>query len=450
MTGQPFSAPADVLIIGSGPAGWTAAIYAARANLRTVVFTGSGRNGLPGGQLMMTTEVENFPGFDEGVIGPDLMERMKRQALRFGVVTIEADVTRVEFSQRPFVVIAATSDGEEQYAGRSVIVATGASPLWLGLPSEARLRGRGVSSCATCDGFFFRGEAVGVVGGGDSALEEALYLARHASAVTVIHRRDQLRASKIMQDRARAHPAIQWALNKEVVEILGDRRVEGVRLRDTKTGEESVLPLQGLFVAIGHRPNTELFRGQLELDGDGYLITHRHTQTSIPGVFAAGDVADRRYRQAITAAATGAMAALDAEEFLTGERWTDWGDGQSLATQETSTYTPLAVIDSAAAPAVPEPIMTSPQRPRVVMYTTSWCPDCHAAKRYLGRLGIAYEEINIEETPGAAMLVEQWSGGYRTVPTFDINGTIIVDFNRDALDRALQSHRAASQVDQSD
>lgn len=450
MTGTLFSTPDDVLIIGSGPAGWTAAIYAARANLRTVLFTGSGRSGLPGGQLMMTTEVENFPGFDEGILGPELMERMKRQALRFGVIAVEGDVTQVELTQRPFIVVAASNEGETPYAGRSVIVATGASPLWLGLPSEARLRGRGVSSCATCDGFFFRGEAVGVVGGGDSAMEEALYLARHASTVTVIHRRNQLRASKIMQDRARAHPAIHWALNKEVVEILGDQRVEGVRLRDTQTGETSVLPLQGLFIAIGHRPNTALFQGQLELDADGYVVTYDHTQTSIPGVFAAGDVADRRYRQAITAAAAGAMAALDAEEFLTGERWTDWSDEQTMSSRETSTYTPLAIIDRAIGTAAHESLAASPRHPRVVMYTTSWCPDCHAAKRYLGRLGVAYEEINIEETPGAAALVEQWSGGYRTVPTFDINGTIVVDFNRDALDRALQAHRAVPQPEPGD
>ncbi|MER3439718.1 MAG: thioredoxin-disulfide reductase, partial [Chloroflexota bacterium] len=256
-----ISARADVLILGSGPAGWTAAIYAARASLQTVLFTGLARGGLPGGQLMLTTEVENFPGFEEGILGPALMERMKRQALRFGVTAIEADVTRVELAQPPFAAFVATSDGETRFEGRSVIVATGASPRWLGLPSEARLRGRGVSSCATCDGFFFRGEHVGVVGGGDTALEEALYLARHAASVTVIHRRGELRASKIMQERARAHPALHWALHKEVVEVLGDQRVEGVRLRDTRTGEQSLLPLTGLFIAIGHRPNTELFHG---------------------------------------------------------------------------------------------------------------------------------------------------------------------------------------------
>ncbi len=433
-----ISARADVLILGSGPAGWTAAIYAARANLQTVLFTGLTRGGLPGGQLMLTTEVENFPGFEEGILGPALMERMKRQALRFGVSAIEADVTRVELAQPPFAAYAATSAGETRFEARSVIVATGASPRWLGLPSEARLRGRGVSSCATCDGFFFRGEHVGVVGGGDTALEEALHLARHAASVTVIHRRGELRASKITQERARAHPAIHWAFHKEVVEVLGDQRVEGVRLRDTRTGEQSLLPLTGLFIAIGHRPNTELFRGQLELDGDGYIMTHRHTQTSVPGVFAAGDVADRRYRQAITAAASGAMATLDAEEYLREERWLDWSEERPAVRPEMSSYTPMAVIESVTPPVAPE--MTAPRQPRVVMYTTSWCPDCHAAKRYLGRLGIAYEEINIEETPGAAALVEQWSGGYRTVPTFDINGTIVVDFNREALDRALRSH----------
>jgi thioredoxin reductase (NADPH) len=297
----------DVLVIGSGPAGWTAALYAARANLRTLVFTGRA----DGGQLMLTTEVENFPGFKDGITGPELMDQMRGQALRFGAELVEDEVTAVNCTP-PLTAFV----GGEPFHGDAVIVATGASALWLGLESEARLRGRGVSSCATCDGFFFRGKEVAVVGGGDTALEEATHLTQHAAKVTVVHRRAALRASAVMQDRARAKPTIEWALDSEVVEVLGAERVEAVRLRDTRTGAERTLGVQGLFVAVGHRPNTELFRGQLELDEKGYVVAREHTATSVPGVFVAGDVADHRYRQAVTAAGEGCKAALDAQAYL--------------------------------------------------------------------------------------------------------------------------------------
>jgi thioredoxin reductase (NADPH) len=413
----------DVIIVGSGPAGWTAAIYAARANLKTLLFTGLHAGGLPGGQLMLTSEIENYPGFDDGILGPELMDRMQRQAHRFGVELVEDDVARVDFRGRPHTVYAGAGGEETAYQAKTVIIATGASALWLGLPSETRLRGRGVSSCATCDGFFFRDQEIAVIGGGDSALEEAIYLTRHAAKVTVVHRRRDLRASKIMQDRARANPKIAWALGREVTEILGDDRVEGVALRDPQTGETSRLPVAGVFVAIGHRPNTDLFRGQIDLDPDGYILTTKHTATNVPGVFAAGDVRDRRYRQAVTAAGEGCQAALDAEEYISGEIWTDWSmDEGEMVAEEIERF-----------------VAGEPERPRVQMYTTSWCPDCYVAKRYLRQLGVDYEEIDIEETPGAAELVETWSGGYRTVPTFVVGDAVVVDFDRDALDRALDA-----------
>jgi thioredoxin reductase (NADPH) len=310
----------DVLIIGSGPAGWTAAVYSARANLKTLVFTGV----QAGGQLQLTTEVENYPGFANGIMGPELMDQMREQAVRFGTELVEDDVTRVDFSTRPLTAFV----GDQAYHGKAVILATGASALWLGLESEERLRGRGVSSCATCDGFFFRNQDIAVVGGGDTAMEEATFLTTFANKVTVIHRRDELRASKIMQDRARANPKIEWAFNKQVVDVLGEKTVEGVRVKDTRSGEESVLPVQGLFVAIGHRPNTDLFKGQVDMDEQGYLLAKEHTSTNVPGVFVAGDVRDHRYRQAVTAAGEGCMAALDAQEYITGEIWTDWAIGE--------------------------------------------------------------------------------------------------------------------------
>jgi len=321
----------DVIIVGSGPAGWTAAVYAARANFKTLLVTGLLAGGTPGGQLMLTTEVENFPGFSKGILGPELMNEMREQAVRFGTTLVEDDVTRVDFSRQPLTVYTGEDDYEEAYHGKAVIVATGASALWIGLPSEERLRGFGVSSCATCDGFFFRGKEIAVVGGGDTAMEEASYLTQHASKVTIVHRRDGLRASQIMQDRARKNPKIAWALNNQVVDVLGEKKVEGIRLKNSQTGEESTLPVEGVFVAIGHRPNTDIFKGQLDMDEAGYLITKEHTASNIPGVFVAGDVRDHRYRQAITAAGDGCMAALDAQEYINGEIWTDWAPTKVVA-----------------------------------------------------------------------------------------------------------------------
>jgi thioredoxin reductase (NADPH) len=300
-----------VLIIGSGPAGYTAAIYAARANLAPLMLTGL----QSGGQLMLTTFVENYPGFVDGVMGPELMETMRKQAERFGTEMVPEDVTSVDFSRRPFVVRA----GESVYEAETVIVATGASAKLLGLGAEAQLMGRGVSTCATCDGFFFKDQDIMVVGGGDSALEEALYLSRLGRKVEVVHRRDSLRASKIMQDRARANPKITFVWNSVIEDILdpAQGKVTAVRLRDLATGRVTERPVDGLFVAIGHTPNTEVFRGQLELLPNGYVkVGPGTTQTSVPGVFAAGDVQDHVWRQAVTAAGTGCMAALEAERFL--------------------------------------------------------------------------------------------------------------------------------------
>ncbi len=298
----------DTIIIGSGPAGYTAAIYAARANLSVLMFQGY----QPGGQLMLTSDVENYPGFEEGILGPPMMEKFEAQARRFGAEMLPEDVISVDFSKRPFTI---TADSGE-YKARTVIIATGASAKWLGLPSEERLQGRGVSACATCDGFFFKNKDVAVVGGGDTALEEATFLTRYASHVTVIHRRDSLRASKIMQDRAFKNPKISFIWDTEVTEVLGEDAVTGLRLRNVKTGEESILPVQGLFLAIGHKPNTDLFKGVIDMDKAGYIVPVEYTMTNIPGVFAAGDVTDHRYRQAVTAAGDGCRAALDLERWL--------------------------------------------------------------------------------------------------------------------------------------
>ena len=300
----------DVIIIGSGPAGYAAAVYAARARLNPLVFEGSVT---AGGALMNTTEVENYPGFADGILGPDLMDSMRKQAERFGAELIADDVVEVDLKATPKVV--KTTDAE--YRTRSVVIATGSAYREIGIPGEKRLSGHGVSWCATCDGFFFRDQDIAVVGGGDSAMEEATFLTRFARSVTVIHRRDALRASKIMQDRAVSDPKISFAWDSEVVDVLGEDRVTGLLLRNTKTGEESTLPVTGLFVAIGHDPRSELFTGQLEMDDEGYLLVEQPTtRTAIPGVFAAGDVVDRIYRQAVTAAGTGCAAALDAERWL--------------------------------------------------------------------------------------------------------------------------------------
>ena len=296
-------------IIGSGPAGLTAAIYAARASLAPLVI-----GGVPaGGQLMLTTDVENFPGFPEGIQGPELVERMHRQAARFGAEFVDENVTSVDLRRRPFHLHLGSQTVVEADA---VIVATGANARWLDLPSEQRLRGHGVSACATCDGFFFKGKHVAAIGGGDSAMEEALFLTKFAEHVTVIHRRGELRASRIMQDRARANPKISFLLDSEVVEVLGGESVTGIRVKHLPTGRTQELAVQGLFLAIGHDPATQPFRGQLELDPKGYLKTHDITRTNVEGVFAAGDVYDHRYRQAVSAAGLGCMAALDAEKFL--------------------------------------------------------------------------------------------------------------------------------------
>jgi thioredoxin reductase (NADPH) len=299
----------EVLIIGSGPAGLTAAIYNARANLHPLVIEGL----QAGGQLMLTTDVENYPGFPDGILGPDLMAKFREQAERFGAEFVTADVDRVDFSSRPFRAWV----GNTEYQAKSVIVSTGAQARMLGLESEARLLGHGVSTCATCDGFFFRGQEIAVVGGGDSALEEANFLTRFADKVTLVHRRKELRASKIMQDRAFANPKVAFRWNSVVDDVLGDGRVDGLRLRDVETGGLDDLAVTGAFVAIGHTPNTKLFEGQLELDPGGYIVTKPGTtQSSVTGVFAAGDVQDHVYRQAVTAAGTGCMAALEAEHYL--------------------------------------------------------------------------------------------------------------------------------------
>ena len=306
-----MTTPRQVIIVGSGPAGYTAATYAARANLAPLMISGVSS----GGQLVLTTLVENYPGFVDGVMGPELMESMRKQAERFGTVMVPEDVTSVDFSRRPFVV----RTDDTAHEAHTVIIATGASAKLLGLPAERALMGRGVSTCATCDGFFFKDQEIMVVGGGDSALEEALYLARLGRAVTVVHRRDTLRASKIMQDRAFANPKISFVWNRAVEQIsdVAAGQVKSVVLRDVATGEQTERPVDGLFIAIGHEPNTAIFRGQVDLLPNGYVkVVPGTTQTSVPGVFAAGDVQDSVWRQAVTAAGTGCMAALEAERYL--------------------------------------------------------------------------------------------------------------------------------------
>ena len=299
----------ELVIVGSGPSGLTAAVYAARANLHPVVIEGVGA----GGQLMLTTDVENYPGFPDGILGPELMMKFREQAERFGAEFVTADVDRVDLSQSPFGVWV----GDREFRSHALIISTGATARMLGIPSEQRLLGHGVSTCATCDGFFFRNKDLAIVGGGDSALEEAIFLTKFATTVTVVHRRDELRASKIMQERAFSNPKINFRWNAVVDEVVGNGTVDGVVLRDTVNGDTSVLPVQGLFVAIGHDPTTKLFQGQLDLDENGYVVTDADsTRTSVDGVFAAGDVQDHVYRQAITAAGSGCMAAIEAERWL--------------------------------------------------------------------------------------------------------------------------------------
>lgn len=305
-----------VVIVGSGPAGYTAAIYAARAALEPVLVAGTIPN-LPGGQLMITTEVENYPGFPKGVTGPELMDLFKAQAERFGTRLVDENAIEIDLSKRPFRV---ATDGGEIFA-ETLIIATGASAIWTGAKGEDSYKNRGVSACATCDGFFFKERDVLVVGGGDTAMEEATYLTKHARTVTIVHRRGELRASKIMQDRAKSNPKIRFAWNSVIDEVVGDgKRMQGALLRDTVSGEKRSIDAQGLFIAIGHKPNTELFDGQLTVDAKGYIKTEPGTtKTSVPGVFAAGDVQDPTYRQAITAAGSGCMAAIEAERFLEAE-----------------------------------------------------------------------------------------------------------------------------------
>ena len=310
----------EVVIIGSGPAGLTAAIYAARANLKPLVIEGepSSNSDQPGGQLMLTTDVENYPGFPEGIMGPQLMADMRAQATRFGAEIVTLKVSRADFSARPFAIWIGDPDtAAPTYTAEAVIVSTGARSVMLGLEAEQRLIGHGLSTCATCDGFFFRDQEIAVVGGGDSAMEEAGFLTKFASKVTLIHRRDALRASKIMQQRAFDNPKIEFAWNSVVVDVVGGTKVEALALRDTVTGEERDLPVTGVFIAIGHRPNTDLFTDQLDMDDAGYLVTGAaRSPTNIEGVFACGDVQDHTYRQAVTAAGSGCMAAIDAERWL--------------------------------------------------------------------------------------------------------------------------------------
>jgi thioredoxin reductase (NADPH) len=321
----------DTAIIGSGPAGYTAALYASRANLETLVFQGFES----GGQLMLTSEVENYPGYKDGVAGPDMMDDFEAQAARFGAEMRPDNVERVDLSERPFKLWA---EGEEEpVLANTVIIATGAKARWLGLPGEQHLMGRGVSGCATCDGFFFKDKRVAVVGGGDTAMEEALFLTRYASEVIILHRRGEFRASKIMLDRASKNPKITFITDTVVEDVLGESSVEGVRVKNSKTGVVRELAVDGFFAAIGHEPATLLFKGQVEMDADGYIIQREHSMTNVPGVFAAGDVSDRRYRQAVTAAGDGCRAAIDVERWLDEQGEADHAEDPAIWTEDRET-----------------------------------------------------------------------------------------------------------------
>jgi thioredoxin reductase (NADPH) len=328
----------DTVIVGSGPAGYTAALYAARANLDTMVFQGFES----GGQLMLTSDVENYPGYKDGVAGPDMMDELEAQAARFGAEMRLDNVERVDFSERPFKLWAEGED--EPVLARTVVIATGAKAKWLGLPGESRLMGRGVSGCATCDGFFFKDKKVAVVGGGDTAMEETLFLTKYAAEVILIHRREEFRASKIMLERARNNPKVTFMTNTTVEDILGEESVEGIRVKDANTGEETEIAVDGFFAAIGHVPATALFAGQVDMDESGYVLQKEHTMTSVPGVFAAGDVSDTRYRQAVTAAGDGCRAAIDAE------RWME-DQGEAENAEDPSVWNAAKEEETAATPA---------------------------------------------------------------------------------------------------
>lgn len=329
----------DTVIVGSGPAGYTAALYAARANLDTMVFQGFES----GGQLMLTSDVENYPGYKDGVAGPDMMDELEAQAARFGAEMRLDNVESVDFSERPFKLWAEGED--EPVLARTVVIATGAKAKWLGLPGESRLMGRGVSGCATCDGFFFKDKKVAVVGGGDTAMEETLFLTKYAAEVILIHRREEFRASKIMLERARNNPKVTFMTNTTVEDILGEESVEGIRVKDANTGEETELAVDGFFAAIGHVPATALFAGQVDMDESGYVLQKEHTMTSVPGVFAAGDVSDTRYRQAVTAAGDGCRAAIDAERWMEDQGEAENAEDPSVwnaAKEEETAVTPAA------------------------------------------------------------------------------------------------------------